>query len=332
MKRILILFLFVMGVVGLTSTPLSAQGGRITSTTLSAAMNNSQTNLTVASATGISASGSPGPIYLVYVDHEAMQVVSLSSTTLRVIRGVAGSQQTGHKSGARLYFGATGSSTQSNNGTVVTGGPFIANSPSGSCTRSANAVLPVINTNTGFFYNCNNGQWLLQTNPADTPNTPLVAACSIPIGSVAYASVGTNTTDIANKRMTTSFFVPYSFWATGLQVLQGGTATTDKITAQLADAGGIVFAPGAAAGVSLSGANTFLSVPFANAQLVTGPALYYASIVGNGTASGAYQTVATATFNNITSQGTTSITFGTFPNFTPPTTFTADLAPVTCLY
>jgi len=112
----------------------------------------------------------------------------------------------------------------------------------------------------------------------------------------------------------------------------GSAPATDNLTGQLADASGKVFAPGAAAGVLTAGANTFLSLPFANAQIITGPALYFASIVGNGTDANNYRTVAAATYNNITSQGTTSITFGTFPDFTPPVTFTADLAPVICLY
>lgn len=326
MKRILNFTLVVMVLMGL-AVNLQAQS-RITTTTLASAVTTTRaTTISVASATGMTASTNTQPYYL-YVGHEAMLLSAISGTTLTVQRGQLGTFATVHASGAYVFFGAAGSSST----TGITGGPFITTSPVGGCTRNQNAVLPLINVANGEFVNCNGGVWLKQTNIADVPNTPLVAACSIPIGSVAYGSLGTNTTDIANKRMTTSIYVPYTVYATGLHVLQGGTATTDNITGQLADAGGKVFAPGAAAGVLLSGADTFLVVPFANAQLITGPALYMASIVGNGTAAGAYRTVAASTYKNIVSQGTTSITFGTFPDFTPPSTFTADLAPIICLY
>jgi hypothetical protein len=325
MKRILNFMLVVLVLAGLAVHGY-AQGNAPTTTTLSAAVTDRATSLTVASATGISASTATVE-YLIYVDHELMRVIGLSSTTLTVQRGI-GTPATAHKSGSYVIFGAA---NQATTGTVV-GGPFVQSSPTGSCTRASYPTLPLINTVTGEWHNCNNGTWLEQTNIADVPNTPLVAVCSVPIGSVAYGSVGTNTTDIANKRMTTSIFVPYTYFATGISILQGGTATTDNITGQLADGGGKVFAPGAAAGVLLATADTFKNLPFATAQIVTGPAVYMASIVGNGTAAGAYRTVATATHKNIVSQGTTSITFGTFPDFTPPTTFTADLAPHVCIY
>jgi hypothetical protein len=327
MRKIFISMLaIVLAVVG-WSIPLQAAASAITTTTLSAAMTAGTNRMTVASATGFTASSGTQQ-YIVFVDTEAMLITAVSGTTITVIRGQNQSSQSAHNSGARAYVGAAGSVSAGS----VTGGPFVQSTPVGTCDRNNVGTLPLINVRTARMVNCNGGQWLDQTLPNGTSTMPIVAACNVPIGSVAYASVGTNTADIANKRMTTSIWVPQSVFATGLQVLQGGTATTDTITAQLADSGGKVFAPGAAAGVALSGANTFLSVPFAAAQIITGPALYFASIVGNGATAGAYQTVPTATFKNVVSQGTTSITFGTFPNFTPPTTFTADLAPVVCLY
>jgi len=350
MKRILTTLLILVGLMGLVSTA-NAQSNIIATTTSSAIADTRTTTFTITSATGWLASTFPGNLFYAYVDNEAMLIRAISGTTITVDRGVFSTAASPHKSGVVIVTGAAGSNNYLNNGqSFVTGGPFItANGAnpalSGSCTRSNQATLPVVAVNTGVWYNCDGGTWLVATSPSAgatvTPNvTPLVGACSIPIGSVAYASIGTNSADVANKRMTTSIFVPRTFFSTGLQVLQGGTATTDRITVQLADASGKVIVSGAAAGTLLSGANTFASIPWAlnrnggtqTLTLIPGPALYFASIVGNGATAGAYQTVPTLTFKDVLSQGTTSITFGGFPDFTPPTTFTADLAPVVCLY
>lgn len=337
----LLTILLVLAALAGVSTPAYAQSN-ITTTTLSAAITtNRATTFTVASATGWNASTFPGNIYYAYVDHELMLVRAISGTTITVDRGAQGTNATPHANSAVIFTGAAGSNNYLNNGqTFVTGGPFVQTAPAGSCTRSLQATLPVIaypysgiGPQTENFYNCNNGQWVAQTNPADNQNTPLVAACNISIGGVAYGSVGTNTTGVANKRWTSTMYVPYSFYATGIQFLTGGTATTDKITSEIHDAGGFTIANSAAAGVLLSGGgNTFLSVPFTSKTLITGPALYYIATNTNGTNAGDIQTIPTLTFNNVLTAGTTSITFGTFPSFTPPTTFTANVGPVGCLY
>ncbi len=314
-----------------------------TFTTLSQAVTDARaTIIAVASATGFTASTQQID-YGVFIDHEFMRITAVNGTRITVQRGQANTNATSHASGAHAFVGTF--AAQQGVATGQSGGPFIQSRNVGSCTRTAYPVLPLIQVNANAtggqaMYNCDGGYWLKQDLLDDTAVIPLVGACNVPIGSVAYASIGTNTTDILSKRMTTSIFVPRTAVYTGIQVMQGGTATTDKITAQIADGSGKLIASGAAAGVSLSGANTFLPVPFAlnraaaaqTTTLITGPAMYFASIVGNGTAAGAYETVKTATYIDVLSQGTTSITFGTFPDFTPPTTFTQDLAPIVCLY
>ncbi len=315
-----------------------------TFTTLSSAVANERTNkIVVASATGFVAS--TGTLdYGVFIDHEFMRITAVSGTTITVTRAQAGTNATTHKSGATTYVGPYGSQQAPSN--AFPPGPFVQTSYQGSCTPSNYPVNPVIQVNGGnprlqqVMYFCNGSQWVVGSLPDDTPKDGLIGGTNIAIGSVAYASVGTNTTDITNKRMTTSFYLPRTGIFTGIQVLQGGTATTDNITTQIADASGNILATSAAAGTLLSGANTFASIAFAlngagaaqTKTILVGPALYFVSVVGNGTAAGAYQTVPTATFKNILSQGTTSITFGTFPAYVPPTTFTADLAPVVALY
>lgn len=314
-----------------------------TFTTLSAAIGDSVAKvIKVTSATGFVAS--TGQIdYGIFIDHEFMRITAVSGTNITVQRAQANTAATPHKNAATVFVGQYGSQAAPG----VTAGPFVQTSYLGACTASNYPILPLIQVNGGaprlqqVMYNCLGGQWYAQSLPDDVPKSPIIGACNIPIGSVAYASVGTNTTDIANKRMTTSWFVPQTQILTGIQVLQGGTATTDTISMYVSDSTGTPVVAGAAAGVALSGANTFLPLPFAlngyngGAQtktIITGPANYFVSIIGNGTAAGAYQTVPTATFKNIFSQGTTSITLGTYPSFTVPSTFTADLAPVICGY
>ena len=310
-------------------------------TTLAAAVGTERTaKLNVTSATGFVAS--TGSLdYGVLIDHEFMRITAVSGTIISVTRGQAGTNATPHAKSATVFYGQYGSQQAPG----VTGGPFIQTNMVGSCTPSSYPYNPVIQVNAanprfqqGMYY-CNGSQWVFGNLPDDTPKDGLIAGCNIPIGSVAYASVGTNSADIANKRMTSSFYLPRTSIITSISFLQGGTATTDNITTQIADASGNILATSAAAGTLLSGANTFQAQAIAlngagTAQtktILVGPALYFVSVVGNGATAGAYQTVPTATFKNILSQGTTSITFGTFPAFTVPTTFTADLAPIFCL-
>lgn len=316
-----------------------------TFTTLGSAIGGERNNrLTVVSATGIVAS--TGTLdYGLFIDHEFMRVTAVSGTLITVSRGQANTNVTPHKSGATVFIGQYGSSQAPG----TSGGPFIQTTMWGSCASSSYPVLPLIEVNAHpadnsqqGMYNCNNGQWAFQSLPDDSVKFPLVGACNIAIGSVAYGSVGTNSSDVANKRMLTSFFLPQTGIFTGIQQLQGGTATTDNITAGIYDFGGLPIANTGATGVLLAGANTFLKLPFTNGggtnqaqtkTILTGPAMYFVGVTGNGATGGAYQTVPTLTFNQVLSQGSTSITFGTFPAIaSPPTTFTADLAPVTCLY
>lgn len=103
-------------------------------TTLSAAVTAGQNEITVASASGISAG------YVAYVDREAMRVNSISGTTLRVTRGAEGTRAMPHLSGAAIlvddpaYFGEF--------------------DVAGACTAAGEKVLPRININNGKLFDC----------------------------------------------------------------------------------------------------------------------------------------------------------------------------------
>ena len=166
-----------------------------------------------------------------------------------------------------------------------------------------------------------------------------IAVSNIQIGGVAYASVGTNSTDVAGQWWITDIFVPLNRVLTNINFLAGGTATTDKVMAAIWDAKGNLLASSAVAGQLLSGANTFQVLPLALNALAAaittlqlyGPQQYYVGIQGNGSTAGAIQTVPASTFVNICA-GSVAGTFGTVPKtITLPSTFTADKGPVVYL-
>lgn len=183
----------------------------------------------------------------------------------------------------------------------------------------------------------NVGEWhgLFVPGYAGAAITPPLRYSSIPIGGVAYSSLGTNTTDINGQVWVTSVFVPTNKTITKLGVLQGGTATTDSVVMGIYNSLGQLIGNTAVAGTALSGANTFLEAALTNpaggSLLLTGESIYFLSVQGNGTAAGAIRTVATATYIDIYSNVVAG-TFGTLPNLTPPTTFTAGQAPIMTVF
>lgn len=154
---------------------------------------------------------------------------------------------------------------------------------------------------------------------------------NVPIGSVAYASVGTNTTDIAGQLWITEIFVPYNFVVSSIGFLQGGTATTDNTLVALFDSGGNLLATSNLSGAVLSGANTFQEQALTAVVQLYGPAKYYIAVQGNGTAAGAIQTIPTSTFVGVMTK-VLSGAFGTVPaNIVVPTTFAAGSGPIVYL-
>ncbi len=179
---------------------------------------------------------------------------------------------------------------------------------------------------------------LLASGPPSVQGGKLVLT-NIPIGSVALASIGTNTTDII-QLWVTDIFVPCNRLITTVGVLQGGTATTDNILVAIYDAAGNLLASSALAGKLLATANIFTELALAldgkgaaktNLQLY-GPAQYYVAVQGNGTAAGAIQTIP-APYLDVCAGAVAAGTFSTLPaKITVPTTFTAAKAPIVYVY
>ena len=323
--------LFVLAIVlAIAATPALAQT-HPTRTTLSVAMARTANTITVASATGITA----GSGRYVLIEEDMRPVTAVSGTLITL--GASLTAATGHVSGTAVIYGQQGNWTASGST-----GTFLQSLPKGSCTRGNSTVLPAffVDRNGGSTVDCLGGSWVRGVLPDATPMQPLIAQCNVNIGDVAYTSLGTSEDDVANKRMVTSFYLPHTVTVTGVTVLQGTTATTDNITSGVHDSAGNPIVNTGATGVLLATASTFKNLPFtANATgaaqtttILVGPHNYFVTVNANGATAEALRLMAASTYNNILSAGTTSVTFGTFAAFTPPTTFTATLAPFLCLY
>lgn len=122
------------------ASPVYAQA-TLNSTTLSAAVDASQTTITVASATNVAVN------YILFVDREAMRVISLTGTQVRVVRGHGGTGARAHAASATLY---TGPANYYSANEVV---------PGSTCTSTAEVALPRIVLPTGNVYQCTNSIW-----------------------------------------------------------------------------------------------------------------------------------------------------------------------------
>jgi hypothetical protein len=143
--------ILVLAFLAFAAAPLQAQT-YLTTTTLSQAVSNptgstpAQTYIVVASATTAEAGGK------VFVDHEQMDIVSVSGTRLNVIRGTGGTNATTHNSAAVVIIAPKAALTGNFPGGVFT--QLSRGGLSGSCTPSNYAYLPIVDVSTGNVYLC----------------------------------------------------------------------------------------------------------------------------------------------------------------------------------
>jgi hypothetical protein len=145
MKRIFAVVFLMMALCGLAVGQTTT-----TTTTLSAAISTTSANwINVTSATGFTAGTTA-----CFVDKEAMLVQEVSSTRIRVIRGMLGTPAVTHASGALVYVGPRT-------------GPFITADKSGTCTAANELYLPQINPSLGKIYNCISSTWVVSAAGSD---------------------------------------------------------------------------------------------------------------------------------------------------------------------
>jgi len=300
----------------------------LTHTTLSAAVANSATTtIALTSVTGVTATNTV--IFVADGAGEAMFVNSVNSSALTV--GVTrGYQSLGkarpHLSGALVFVVPMSAGYPASLQAVI---------PTGSCTRTSLAYLPVIsvglNGMPAMISDCVGGVWVngfvvAQGNTnfrIPSPNT----------GGTAYTAINTNGTTLAATTMYCSEIdLPANKLVTGLGVLNGTTATTDNHLVALYDATGNLLANSAVAGVLASGASTYQNISFTTSYYLVGPAQYFGCLQTNGT-TGTVRMIVTGTQDTFLTKGVTSITFGTIPaTFTVPTTFTTAVGPYWLLF
>jgi hypothetical protein len=150
---------------------------------------------------------------------------------------------------------------------------------------------------------------------------------TIPIGSVAYASLGTSAVHVAGTLYISELLIERNFTITNINVLNGATVGTDKLLAAIYDATGNLLGNSATAGATSAGASAFQTLALTAPIKVQGPARYWIMVQCNGTTA-TTRRIAASTFVDCLATSTTG-TFGTVPaTITVPTTFTADKGPI----
>jgi len=170
--------------------------------------------------------------------------------------------------------------------------------------------------------------------PIDTQQTggsaPQSASSTLMQLGVAYKwlTASADKTTVAGTRYYGSYVIGSPTLLTGIEVLVGGTGGTDNWIFELHDSTGALVATTTTSGTTAGTANTWQRIAFtATYQAAAGT--YYIAVQSNGT------TAKPAVFSSpglpIVS-GSAAGTFGTGAAITPPTTYTASLAPVAMVY
>jgi hypothetical protein len=155
-------FLFVGLILAFLAGTAGAQV-TVTSTTLTTLATANQTYIVVTSGTGFTAGN------MLFIDREAMQIVSVSGTTINVARGAFGTYATEHPAGAGVWTGLVSY--------------FSMQDPQGGCSQ-APVALPLINPLSGNIHTCAAGRWVpirVGTNMAQGAAMPYTAAGAITI-------------------------------------------------------------------------------------------------------------------------------------------------------
>jgi hypothetical protein len=296
----------------------------LTNTTLSSAMTSSSTQTAVvASATGINApstSDNTKATYL-YVDRELMFVTGVNSTTITVIRGAEGTNAAPHAASAIVFVVPA---------YLTTSMQYV---PQGSCTRSSQIVLPLIQPQQGSISDCLGGVWVTSGAYQET-YYPQPNGLRLPDpGATALTSLETAGTapSAATEQYCTELDIPQSMVITGLAVLNGTTVGTDKHLMILYDSSGKVLANSATAGATTSGASTYQKYNFTAKYFAPGPVRLFGCVQTNGTTDTIRHAI-TAVNDNILGGAVTGQTFGTVAAVTLPSTFTTAKAPYMLVY
>lgn len=335
MKNVFRLFALVLMAIALLSIPAFGQSALAT-TTLSVAITTPNplvspftlgnvvclASVSATPFTNFVADSSPVKIYM---DHEAMDVVSVNTTSkcVVVVRGTDGTAATPHNASITVF--------------IATPQYFTATDLYGGCTRSNFAYLPLINLVSGNLRDCVNSQWVYNAYPIAGPSDQQINYTN-PFGGfqTPYPAPGvslTAVTDVATTVWFDQIFVQANATLTGACVLNGSGAGTDSVILYLWDQTGALVANTALAGTASANASAYQCIAFTATVNVFGPQTYFVGVAGNGTTASSFQMYpANSTPKIYGANSKTGVTFGTATTITPTTTFTAGKGPLMTVY
>lgn len=148
---------------------------------------------------------------------------------------------------------------------------------------------------------------------------------AVPLGSVAYSSLGNNTTMVAGTIQWSEIYIDQDTTITGIKVLNGATVGTDKGIAALYSNTGALLGSSALAGTLTAGANALQDYTMVT-PITVKKGRHFIAYQSNGTTD-TIRTVAASTYIN-SLNATATGAFGTLTPLTVPTTFTANTGPI----
>ena len=170
---------------------------------------------------------------------------------------------------------------------------------------------------------------VVKNNVGHVP-VPFTRVSNIPIGAVAFGSLGTSAVHVAGTIYVAEINITEARTITGIAVLQGVTVGTDKLIVALYDkSGGVVLATSDLAGTTTSGADAFQQIAFTATLTIMTPGRYWVAIQCNGTTD-TTRRIAANTYLNLTKSYVGS--FGTMADLLVPSTTTADVGPIAYIY
>lgn len=157
--------------------------------------------------------------------------------------------------------------------------------------------------------------------------------CTIPIGSVAYGSLGTSavTLNATSYSTVAGITVDRNVTVTGIKVLAGGTAgTSDHWEAAIYPGlGGNIIAATASTATTATG-DVFKTLSFTTPVSLIGPGKYGLGFQSDGTTEYT-RTIAASTYPDVFTLKPASTTYGTWPSIAFPASFVADVGVIACL-
>lgn len=169
---------------------------------------------------------------------------------------------------------------------------------------------------------------ILENNNGYNPSTLLLVP-NIPIGGVAYSSLGTSAVHVAGTIYVSEILLPGKKTVTGIGILNGATAATDSVIVGIYGAdGGAVLANSSLSGTVATGANIFQTISLTS-PIELQPGRYFIAFQANGTTTTTRRIAANTYLNAAKS---TVGSFGTLGSLTVPTSTTADAGPIGYFY